>query len=70
MTKEEAAPLVLYMGQTKSGTWLVRDQSGTHGGIFRTRTDVDHYVRDDLGDHRQPRFVDLGQCTLKQFIAG
>jgi hypothetical protein len=69
MTKEEPVPLVLYVGQTKSGAWLVRDQSGTHVGIFRTRTDADHYVRDDLGDRRRLRFVDLGQCTLKQFIA-
>ncbi len=69
MSGEESTLHLFYLAQTSSGAWLVRDRSGAHVGIFRSRAHALRYVRDELGAHERERLVDLGQCTLERFIA-
>ena len=43
------------LGQDSRGNWVVRDQSGLHGGLFIGPAEALRYVRDEAGNH--PRAV-------------
>ena len=46
---------IFMIGQDSRGNWVVRDKSGTRGGLFVDRTEALRYIR----DHPDARVADL-----------
>ena len=40
---------IFMMGQDSRGNWVVRDKSGTRGGLFVDRTEALRYIRSESG---------------------
>jgi len=42
---------IFMMGQDSRGNWVVRDKSGTRGGLFVDRTEALRYIRSESADN-------------------
>jgi hypothetical protein len=44
----------MLVGRNRSGSWIVRDRSGRHGGLFVSRAAALGYLRLVTGNRRPP----------------
>jgi hypothetical protein len=54
----------MLVGRNRSGSWIVRDRSGRHGGVFVSRAAALGYLRLVTGDRRPPIEMVLGYLEL------
>lgn len=62
------APLLM-VGQDSHGNWVVRDQSGSRGGLFVDRLDALRYVRSENGNRTQVYVAVSGTFELEMTLA-
>jgi hypothetical protein len=48
--RSACSPLHLFVGKDSRGQWVVRDQQGRRGGIFRNRASALHFAMREMQD--------------------
>jgi hypothetical protein len=59
---------IFMLGQNSLGNWVVREQSGSRGGLFINRAEALRYIRSENGNHTFPTVMVAGVLELE--IAG
>jgi hypothetical protein len=52
------------IGQDSRGHWVVRDQTGHHGGLFINRSEALRYIRSENENHSCPAVMVAGILEL------